>query len=83
MDENLSEEDALQALGLNLEVVSSSAVVVDFVYRVGGSPLTTAARAAGLTVIDGNELLARQGALSFETWFERTAPLEAMRAALA
>lgn len=83
MDEKVSEEDALLALGLDLEVVSSSAVVVDFVYRPGGSPLTTAALAAGLTVIDGNELLARQGALSFETWFERPAPLEAMRAALA
>jgi shikimate dehydrogenase len=83
MDEGISEEEALLALGLDLSVVSSSAVVVDFVYRAGGSPLTSAARAAGLTVIDGNELLARQGALSFEIWFNRPAPLDAMRAALA
>jgi shikimate 5-dehydrogenase len=83
MDEKISEEEALSALGLDLGVVSRSAVVVDFVYRRGGSPLTSAARAAGLTVIDGNELLARQGALSFETWFERPAPLDVMRAAIA
>jgi shikimate 5-dehydrogenase len=36
-----------------------------------------------LTVVDGNELLARQGALSFEIWFDRPAPLRAMREALA
>ncbi|MBJ7459749.1 MAG: shikimate dehydrogenase [Thermoleophilaceae bacterium] len=83
MDEGTSEEEALLALGLDLESVSSSAVVVDFVYRAGGSPLTSAAKAAGLTVIDGNELLARQGALSFEIWFDRPAPLDVMRAALA
>lgn len=83
MDEQLGEEEALLALGLDLGVVSSSAVVVDFVYRAGGSPLTTSASAAGLTVVDGNELLARQGALSFEIWFDRPAPLDAMRAALA
>lgn len=83
MDEKLGEAEALLALGLDLEVVSSSCVVVDFVYRAGGSPLTTAASAAGLTVVDGNELLARQGALAFETWFGRSAPLDAMRAALA
>jgi shikimate dehydrogenase len=83
MDEKIGEEEALSALGLDLGVVSSGVVVVDFVYRAGGSPLTTAAAAAGLTVIDGNELLARQGALSFESWFNRPAPLDAMRAALA
>jgi shikimate dehydrogenase len=83
MDEKICEDEALLALGLDLGALSSSVIVVDFVYRVGGSPLTTAARAAGLTVVDGNELLARQGALSFETWFDRPAPLDLMRAALA
>jgi shikimate dehydrogenase len=83
MEEQLGEEEALSALGLDLELVSPSAVVVDFVYRAGGSPLTRAAVAAGLQVVDGNELLARQGALSFEIWFDRAAPLDVMRAALA
>jgi shikimate dehydrogenase len=33
-------------------------------------------------VVDGLELLVRQGALSFTRWTGREAPLEAMRAAV-
>lgn len=77
------EDSVLEALALELSAIRSDAVVVDFVYREGGSPLTNAARAHGLRVVDGPELLARQGALSFEIWWNRPAPLEAMRAALA
>jgi shikimate dehydrogenase len=54
-------------------------LVVDFVYRSGGTALTRAARGR---VIDGLELLVRQGALSFTRWTGREAPLEAMRAAV-
>lgn len=83
MDAETDEAAALTALGLDFAEISPRATIVDFVYRPGGSPLTTAARSAGLTVVDGNELLARQGALSFEIWFDRPAPLRAMREALA
>ena len=41
-----------------------------------------AAHAAGATVIDGLEVLARQGAASFERWTGVPAPLEIMRAAI-
>jgi shikimate dehydrogenase len=41
-----------------------------------------AARAAGSRVIDGLEVLARQGAASFELWTRIAAPLEIMRAAI-
>lgn len=82
MDAGTSEEAALDALGLDLDEIPPNATIVDFVYRDGGSPLSNAARSRGLTVVDGNELLARQGALSFEIWFDRPAPLQAMRAAL-
>jgi shikimate dehydrogenase len=41
-----------------------------------------AARAAGCRVIDGLEVLARQGAASFERWTGIPAPLEIMRAAI-
>jgi shikimate dehydrogenase len=41
-----------------------------------------AARAAGARVIDGLEVLARQGAASFERWTGMSAPLEIMRAAI-
>ena len=43
---------------------------------------TAAARAAGATVIDGLEVLARQGAASFECWTGVSAPLDVMRAAI-
>jgi shikimate dehydrogenase len=43
---------------------------------------TAAARAAGARVIDGLEVLARQGAASFERWTGVPAPLDVMRAAI-
>jgi shikimate dehydrogenase len=82
MDAGTGERAALEALSLELGAIDPSATVVDFVYRPGGSPLTLAARAHGLDVVDGDELLVRQGGLSFAIWFARPAPLAAMRAAL-
>ena len=76
------EDSVVAALALDLASIRPDAIVVDFVYRGGGSPLTTAARAHGLSVVDGPELLAQQGALSFEIWWQRPAPLATMRAAL-
>jgi shikimate dehydrogenase len=54
-------------------------LVVDFVYRAGGTALTH--RATG-RVVDGLELLVAQGALSFVRWTGREAPVDAMRAAV-
>ena len=54
-------------------------LVVDFVYRDGGTALI---RAAEGRVVDGLELLVAQGALSFTKWTGRQAPLDAMRAAV-
>lgn len=48
----------------------------------GDTAHTAAARAAGAAVIDGLEVLARQGAASFERWTGVPAPLEIMRAAI-
>lgn len=72
----------LAALRLDTAVLNSGLRLVDFVYRDGGSPLTLEARAHGAEVVDGLDLLARQGALSFELWFGRPAPFAAMRTAL-
>lgn len=77
-----TEDSVLAAFALDLGRAKDYATIVDFVYRDGGSPLTTAAHSRGIDVIDGDELLVRQGALSFEIWFEQGAPLDAMRAAL-
>lgn len=82
MDAAATEESACADLKLDLSLLANDAVVVDFVYRAGGSPLTKAARARGLRTVGGEELLVRQAALSFEIWFARSAPLDAMRAAL-
>ena len=44
--------------------------MVDLAYRADGSPtaLVAAAREAGCAVVDGLEVLVRQGAASFELW---------------
>jgi shikimate dehydrogenase len=57
--------------------------VVDLVYTPHETPLVRAARERGISVVDGLDLLVRQGALSFERFTGRPAPLEVMRAAAA
>lgn len=56
--------------------------VMDMVYAPSGTALTAAARARGIPAMDGGEMLLRQGAAAFELWWEREAPLPAMREAL-
>ncbi len=77
--------DQLAALGLSGAALADWRVVVDYVYRPGGTPLASAAAAARLPCVDGLELLIRQGALSFElfTGADAGRALAAMRAALA
>jgi shikimate dehydrogenase len=55
--------------------------VVDLVYRPGGTELLRAAREQGATVVDGLEILVRQGALSYETWTGHAPDLALMREA--
>jgi shikimate dehydrogenase len=59
-------------------------LVFDMVYRANGTPtpLIADAQSAGAQTTDGLSLLLHQGALSFEHWFARPAPLEVMRQAL-
>ena len=66
------------------DAISSRQYVFDTVYRRDGqpTPLLAAARQAGARTAGGRALLLHQGALSFERWFDRPAPLELMRAAL-
>jgi shikimate 5-dehydrogenase len=80
--EQLSREaEALNQLGLALDALHEYSNVVDLVYRTGGTPLLACARALGLRVLDGAEILARQGALSLRLWTGREPPLEVMRKA--
>jgi shikimate dehydrogenase len=59
-------------------------IVVDLPYRADGRPtaLAAAAAAAGSRVIEGREVLVRQGAGSFALWTGTAAPLAVMRAAV-
>ncbi|HYB23810.1 MAG TPA: shikimate dehydrogenase [Solirubrobacteraceae bacterium] len=81
LERSASDKDALNQLRLTFDQVGNYAYVVDFVYSSQPTPLLAAARAHGARTVDGLELLVAQGALSFELWTGRRAPLEAMRRA--
>src|SRR5205807_10475280 len=72
---------ALSALGL--EGLDPPGLVVDLVYRADGGPTPVLewARQGGSRVVDGIEVLVRQGGRSFELWTGKPAPLKTMRAA--
>jgi shikimate dehydrogenase len=73
--------EPLHQLGLLHDQVNEYSYVVDLVYRDTTTPLLAAARAAGIRTLDGLEILVAQGALSFELWTGREAPLDVMRRA--
>jgi shikimate dehydrogenase len=56
-------------------------VVVDLVYGAGPTPVARWAEERGARVVDGLEVLVRQGARSLALWTGRKPPLEAMRKA--
>ena len=58
-------------------------IVFDCVYGSSETALLRAAEEAGARGANGLSMLLYQGARSFSVWFEREAPIEAMRAALA
>jgi shikimate dehydrogenase len=72
----LAQGDSLDTLPL-----VEAATVVDLVYRREPTELVRWAQGRGARVIDGLEILVRQGARSFERWTGRAAPIETMRSA--
>jgi shikimate dehydrogenase len=66
-------------LPIDADALGTYATVADLVYRAGGTGLVAQARRRGCTVVDGLEVLVRQGALSFLAWTGREAPIDAMR----
>lgn len=76
-----SGEDPFKALPLDVDALDGYPCLVDLVYGSRPTALTSAARSAGATVVDGLEILVRQGARSFERWTGRAAPLDVLRAA--
>jgi shikimate dehydrogenase len=72
----------LNQLALTFDALGEYSYVVDMVYRAHSTtPLLAAAQERGVPALDGLEVLVAQGALSFELWTGRPAPLEVMRAA--
>jgi shikimate dehydrogenase len=77
----LREEDPFSQLPLEGEGFAAGQTVVDMAYGRERTRLLAAAQAAGAAVVDGIEVLVRQGALSLRIWTGHEAPLDAMRAA--
>jgi shikimate dehydrogenase len=67
---------------LPLAALPAHAVVTDLVYKPLETRVLAAARARGLRTVDGLGMLLHQGALAFEHWTGRRAPIDVMRRAL-
>jgi len=74
-------EDPFAELPLDPAGMVADQTVLDLVYGEQPSRLLAAAAAAGASVVDGIEVLVRQGALSLRIWTGQEPSLEAMRAA--
>ena len=77
-DERPVPASVLRAVGARF----GDAVAVDLVYRPRVTPFLEDAASAGLRTVDGTGMLLHQGAVAFEAWTGRPAPLGAMRSAL-
>jgi len=67
---------------LPLSSLPKHAAVVDLVYRPLETRVLAAAKQLRLQTIDGLGMLLHQGAIAFEKWTGREAPIDVMRAAL-
>jgi shikimate dehydrogenase len=74
--------DPSAASPIALDVPVRVGAAMDLVYGKEPTPLVRGAEALGIRATDGAEMLVQQGAASFERWWGRAAPVEAMRAAL-
>jgi shikimate dehydrogenase len=74
-----SQADAFKLHQISADNWGDVQLVVDLVYRDGGTPLINHAETQGIPNVDGFEILVHQGAASFEIWTGRKAPLGAMR----
>ena len=72
---------SLKGLPIGADELRDDQVVVDLVYASEETELTRAARGRGAAVVDGLEVLVRQGAESFRIWTGLDPPLDAMRKA--
>ncbi|MEA2215555.1 MAG: shikimate dehydrogenase [Solirubrobacteraceae bacterium] len=78
VERSATEQRGLNQLGLRGDQIGEYSYVADLVYRSGSTALLAAATAAGARTVDGLEILAAQGALSFELWTGREPPAGVM-----
>ncbi len=71
----------LKAHPVDADSISARTTVVDLVYGSHDTALAAQARASGARVVDGLEVLVRQGAASLRIWTGIEPPLETMRRA--
>ncbi len=71
-----------ETLIIDVDTLVPTTLVVDMIYNRLQTPLLRAARARGCSTLNGLTMLLYQGALAFEVWTGRDAPIEVMRAAL-
>ena len=64
------------------DLIAARHLLYDTIYTAARTPLLRAGDTAGARGANGLSMLLHQGALSFEIWFKRDAPIETMRAAL-
>jgi shikimate dehydrogenase len=66
-----------------VNALSRRAIVIDLVYRPGGTTWVNLARGNGHIAADGKVMLLAQGAAAFERWFGIRPDVRAMRQAIA
>jgi shikimate dehydrogenase len=71
----------LKALNLGADAIGETQLVVDLAYGPAPTELTRVARKRGVAVVDGLEVLVRQGAASLRIWTGQEPPIETMRRA--
>lgn len=74
--------DDLKALRLRADQLVAPLLAVDLVYGSEPTELAATCTSGGATLIDGLEVLVRQGADSFRIWVGREPPVESMRRAI-
>ena len=75
----LAGEDPFEQLPIDPRRLDAHPILVDLVYGGEETRLVREARGRGATVVDGLEVLVRQGAESLRIWTGLEPPLEAMR----
>jgi shikimate dehydrogenase len=70
------------AAPISARLLAPHLMVFDTVYARGPTALVSGAIEAGCRAANGMSMLLHQGALAFEIWFDRSAPIEVMRKAL-